>query len=89
MIKPPSQVMPLPVPVIPAYEVHHSVQGESERAAIDASNELLSIIEEFNNSENECGLYDEEEDDDIEIIHVKPGDAFDFSTVKIKIEPID
>lgn len=88
MIKP-SQVMPLPVPVIPAYEVHHSLQGESETAVIDASNELLSIIEEFNNSENECGLYEEEEDDDIEIIHVKAGDEFDYSTVKIKIEPID
>lgn len=87
MIKP-NHVIPLPVPVIP-YEVHHSAQGESEAAVIDASNELLSIIEEFNNSENESCLYDEDEEDEIQIIDYKPGVEFDYSKVKVKIEPID
>lgn len=82
-------IIPLPVPVIPAYEVHHSAQGESKAAVIDASNELLSIIEEFNNSENECALYDEEEDDECQIIEVKAGLEFDYSKVKVKLEPID
>lgn len=78
----PSQVIPLPVPVMP-----NDQQGES--AVIDASNELLSIIEEFNSSENESGLYDDEDDDDIQIIDYKPGVEFDYSKVKVKIEPID
>ena len=82
----PRQVIPLPVPVMPNEEQHSS---EGESAVIDASNELLSIIEEFNSSENECGLYDDEDDDDIQIIDYKPGVEFDYSKVKVKIEPID
>jgi hypothetical protein len=79
-------VIPLPVPVMPNEE-QHSTEGES--AVIEATNELLSIIEEFNNSENESCLYDEDEEDEIQIIDYKPGVEFDYSKVKVKIEPID
>lgn len=86
------QVIPLPViPVsVNPYEVVDE-QQQQESAVIEASNELLSIIKEINNSttsiENDDDV--EYEDDEIEIINFIPGKPFDYSKVKVKTEPID
>ena len=90
---------PLEVPVHPAYStVNPSLVTPAPVEEVES--QFLLTNEDFQLSDEDIqnyltGLNPEEEnvhvdvDDDCEIIYVKPGEEFDYSKVKVKVEPVD